>query len=224
MTVSDIYTSTVIKTNRNKGTQNVSLDKYRFVLIYNENQIKRVEYILEHKNDDNVREIQELIVNNKKLTSANTNVNDRAEFKIPDDMLDLSSVYAIAKKGDCKVKLKLWESKDQNYNEVIEDSNNTPSFDYEESFYNIQGGKIAIYKDETFEVTDCILTYYKYPNKIDIEGYIKEDDVTNSTNIQTTMSDRFINKVISMVAEDFARNNQDTQAVSLNQNRITTNK
>ncbi len=226
MKVADLYISAIVKANKNKGTQNISLDKYRFVVMFNENQIKRAVDILDNSNDKDLREIQELIISSKPLLKVNEQ-EDRVTFALPEDYLEISSAYATAKKGCCTVKLKVWESKDQNYNELIEDTNNEPSFDYEETFYNLQGNKIVYFKDPSFEIAEGFLTYYRYPKEIDIEGYIIEDGTPqgkNSTNKESDMNTRFLNKVVSMTVEDFARNNQDVQAVTLNKDRITTDK
>jgi hypothetical protein len=223
MKVNEIYERTVIKANRNKGTQNVSIDKYRWVLSYNENRIKRIEYLLDKKNDDDVREIQEAVKNNTELIKVQT-LSDRVLFELPKDYLDLSSAYAYVSQKDCKnQKIYLWELKDQNYGEIFPDSFNEPSLEYEESFFTIQGGNLVIFKKDDLKIDKVFITYYFYPPLVDIEGYIKSDNITNSSNQEEIMSDRFINKVVSMVVADFARNNQDVQAKNLNQDRIVTN-
>ena len=81
--------------------------------------------------------------------------------------------------------------------------------------------KINIFTND-FEIQEVILTYYRYPRKVDIAGYLNANGVP-STNINPEGEERFIDKVLSLAAEDFARNNYDADAVQINKDRIQTN-
>jgi hypothetical protein len=72
------------------------------------------------------------------------------------------------------------------------------------------------------KINDAFLSYYKYPKKIDIAGYISIDNQT-STNISPELDDRFTNKVIAMTVEDFQRNNQDQLGFQLSKDRVINN-
>jgi len=222
MTPNEIYLSIITKLNKNLGTDNITVDKPRVVLAYNENQIKRVVLLLERKNDDTLREIQKLLIQNKKLT-VSEDLTDRVIFELPSDYLEISSSYIKASRGKCKgKKIFLWEIKDPNYNQVFSNSHLKPSFEYEEVPYIISDNKLVVFKDETFSINDAFLSYYKYPKKIDIAGYISIDNQT-STNISPELDDRFTNKVIAMTVEDFQRNNQDQLGFQLSKDRVINN-
>jgi len=222
MTPNDIYLSVITKLNKNLGTDNITVDKPRFVIAFNENQIRRVSLLLERKNDDSLREIQKLLVQNKQLTKVQT-LDDRVVFKLPDDYFELSSSYVKSSKGTCKdKKLFLWEIKDPNYNEVLSNSHLKPSFEYEEVPYIVSENNLVVFKDSTFDINNTFLSYYKYPTKIDIEGYIKTDN-TVSSNINPELDERFINKVIAMTVEDLQRNTQDQLGFQLSKDRIVNN-
>jgi hypothetical protein len=62
MNPNTIYESFIVKANGNSVTDNVSVDKGRFVKIFNEAQNKFVEWILDKKNEDDIRYIQPLLV------------------------------------------------------------------------------------------------------------------------------------------------------------------
>jgi len=82
MDILTAYTRFLLKTNRNFKSNNVTADKPRFVQIYNEEQVRRVNFILDNKNDDDIQEIQELIVSQADLGTG-TKKGDRYEFDLP---------------------------------------------------------------------------------------------------------------------------------------------
>ena len=67
MNIQEAYLRFLIKVNKNLSSNNITASKDRFVLLYNEEQIRRVEYILDNKNDDEIREINTFLVQNNNL-------------------------------------------------------------------------------------------------------------------------------------------------------------
>lgn len=221
MTINEAYERFTIKLSRNAGSDNITADKPRFVLSFNEQAIRLLEHYINNKNDDEVRYAQVFLVSGKELERSGTFL-DRIAFKLPEDYLDISSAYAFASKGDCKSKkISLWQFKDDNYSEIVFNTNDKPSFEFEESPYILSSGKIEVFKDD-FDIEKVILSYYQYPKKVDIEGYIHGDG-TASTNIDPNFDDKIVNKIISMTVEDFQRNYQDQLGFQMGKDRILTN-
>lgn len=222
MSPQKIYLSVINKLNKNLGTDNITVDKPRVVLTFNENQIRRVSLILENKRDDTLREIQKLLIANSSLNKIETK-EDRVTFTLPKDYFEISSVYGLASKGTCKAKkMFLWEIKDPNYNEVLSNEHLKPSFEYQEIPYVVNNNSITVFKNDTFNIDKVFLTYYKYPTEIDIAGYVNLDN-QNSTDIEPELDDRFTNKVIAMTVEDFQRNYQDQLGHSMSKDRVINN-
>ena len=135
MNIKDVYTITNVKLSRNASGDNITVDKPRFVLAFNEQQIRKIEDIINNKNDDEIRYAQQMLIPNTELIDGET-LSDRVTFKLPDDYLDISSAYCLASKKDCKSKkLFLWPLKDDNYSERISNDNDKPSFEFEETPY-----------------------------------------------------------------------------------------
>ena len=67
MNIQEAYLRFLTKVNKNLSSNNITASKDRFVLLYNEEQIRRVEYILDNKNDDEIREINTFLVQNNNL-------------------------------------------------------------------------------------------------------------------------------------------------------------
>jgi hypothetical protein len=221
MTINEAYIKFLQKVNKNLNSNNIVADKGRFILLYREAEIKRIVDLTGKKNDERHREIQWALKPNISL-SFNSKITDRVLYNLPTDYLELSSAYATASKGSCKDKqIFLREIKDANYNEYLPDNYNQASFEYREAPYMAADKKINIFTND-FEIQEVILTYYRYPRKVDIAGYLNANGVP-STNINPEGEERFIDKVLSLAAEDFARNNYDADAVQINKDRIQTN-
>jgi hypothetical protein len=128
----------------------------------------------------------------------------------------------LAKQNECtEQRISLNEIKDFDREEFVVDNNNKPSWDYREAPYYIGNNDMNIFYDD-FEVTKVFLSYYKYPTSVDMAGYIKADG-SSSRDSNPQGSERFINKVINMCAESFARNYADTNSIAINKDRIITN-
>lgn len=221
MNINEVYTKTNIKLSRNAGGDNITVDKPRFVLAFNEQQIRKIEDIINNKNDDEIRYAQLMLTSNTELEKDET-FSDRITFKLPEDYLDISSAYCLASKGSCgSKKIALWQIKDDNYSEIIFNENDKPSFEFEESPYILANDKISVFKDD-FDIEKVILTYYRYPKKIDIEGYINAEG-NQSQNIDPEFDDKMVNKIINLTVEEFQTNYQDQLGFQIGKNRIITN-
>jgi len=217
MTIQEVYLRTLQKVNRNLGSNNILLDKGRFVLLYNKCQVDRILEVY-RLNDDRIREIQMFLVTNETLAPL-TNQELTTPFDLPPDYLELSNAYAFADKGKCKdKKISLFEIKDKNANEIAFDEYNKPSFEYRESSFIIAEDKLHVYRVDDFNYTRAIISYYKYPRQVDIDGYIRIDG-TPSSDIQPEGDQDFIERVIDKVAFEFAKNNEDVSLANLNQNQ-----
>lgn len=221
MNINDAYISFLIKVNQNLKSSNIAASKDRFVIIYNEEQVRRVDYILGKKNNDEIRDIQ-FLLKTETINTVNNTIGNKVAITLPSDFLNLSSTYCTVKTETCKdIRLSLFEIKDFNSEEVLTDENNAPSLKYREAPYYIGSDSLQIFTKD-FTVEKAVLTYYKYPRKVDISGYQKFDS-TASTDIDPEGDDAFVNKVISMSAESFYRNYGDPQQIQINKDRVINN-
>lgn len=221
MTIQEAYLQFLSKVNRNNKSNNITADKQRFVQLFNENAIKEIEQVIAEGNDERIRQIQIFLKPDTQLSLEST-VKDRVLYVLPNDYLDLSSAYALADKDQCKAqKINLIEIKDKNYTQVLSDNFNKPSFEYRESPFVIADNKFNVFTGD-FTYTDVVITYYRYPKKVDIAGYVNLDNQA-STDVDPEGDDKFINRVVSMAALDYSRNYQDIQGVQINKDRVQTN-
>ena len=218
MKVEEVYIRFVDIVNRNMTNNNVNVDKIRFIFLFNSASIKYLSWILEKKNEDAIRQVASFLVPDFEL-KASEKLYYFDKFSLPKDYFDLSNVSVFASSGSCiNQKLITFEAKSENTEELLADENNKPSFEYRETFYFTASDKLVVYKDN-FTIDSAYLSYYRYPNKVDIEGYFKEDGVA-SVSINPEFSDRAIEKILLIMAKDFTATNGDVNGFQINQARL----
>jgi len=96
---------------------------------------------------------------------------------VPKYMFYIDS-YVLADKGRCKDR-KLWINRELakhgDLSLILTNDHYKPSFEYQETFNFLSSDEISIFTDGTFTPTKIYITYMRYPQYIDKEGYIKFD-------------------------------------------------
>lgn len=218
MNINETYLKFLNKVNKNFINDNISVDKGRFVIIFNEAQNKYVDWIISQNNTSAIRNIRFLKIPNEEL-SKSSSYEDFDSFTLPKDFFRFINVRAKAKKGSCTDYLDiLFEVKGENVHELYNDENNEPSFDYRESFYTFSSNSIDIYKKD-FDVSNVILTYYRFPKSVDIAGYYRIDN-TVSKDIDSEFTDDIIDKILDICVKDFNVNSDNLERYQVDNNEI----
>lgn len=207
------------KTNRNNIHDNIDIDNNRALQLLNESQYKYVRWILDSKNQEDIRRIQ-FLLQPKKLKESKTTSNS-SSFSLPDDWFDTSQLEVSAKSGDCTDTIFTWEVKTQNIPELLADENNKPSFYYRETFYNLEDNSIKLYTDN-FTIGGVNLIYYRYPNKIDIVGH-RHIDGSEGVTSNPEWDEYSINKIIDIATKDFNINTENFNRIQADNSRILNN-
>ena len=206
ITSEDVYDRFILKAEKNSVNDGISTDKRRFVELYNEHQIRYLEYIYDKKNEDDFRYIESLLVLNKKLINAKADT-DMTSFEFPKNYFDFSSAYALGSKGKClnkKIDL-FYEIKDIERNFYMSDEFVKPSFEYREAPYTIGSGRVNVFHGD-MAVNSLILSYYRYPQPLRLQNPDNpESDFDNS--IKVDFDEKSINKIISASVAGFDINN-----------------
>lgn len=219
MTINQAYINFLNLVNRNLTNNNINVDKPRFVIMFNDMQLRFEDYLLEKKFDESIRECTHLLITDKDLT-LKTQSDDKDAYNLPEDYFDLSNLHVYANKDKCKdIRFHTFEVKSEDTEELLNDKNNQPSFEYRETFYFTSGDKtVSVFKKD-FEINTVKLTYYKQPREVDIEGYIRMDG-TPSTSIDPEWRDQSINKILLAMSKEFAAINSDGAQYELSKDRL----
>lgn len=221
MTPEEAYLKFLQKVNKNYTNDNISVDKGRFVQVYNESQNKFIEWILDKKNEDDIREIQILVVLDKKLSEEGKFV-ELQSFKFPSNYFSFSNVKAFATKGKCANKrIYLHEIKNENDEEVLRDKFNKPSFEFRDAPFTIGDDSVNIFNGD-FKIIKVLLKYYRQPIQLDIAGYTNINNKP-SVSVSPEFRDEIIDRIISIAAKEFNINVDNLDRVMIDKDRITTN-
>ena len=218
MKINEAYIHFVDLVNRNATNNNINVDKFRFISLYNKVSVEYVSWILEKRNEDVIRHISPLLILEKPL-KAKEHKPSHSLFTLPTDYFDMSNLHVTATKGDCKgEKIYTFEVKSENIEELLSDSSNKPSFRFRETFYFTSNNAVAVYKDD-FTLDQVNLSYYRYPKQVDIAGYIHTDG-SSSKDIHPEFDDKVVHKILTAMAKQFAATNGDQLAFQMNQAKL----
>lgn len=208
METQKVYEKTLIKLD-GVGTNNIALDKSRFVLTANEAQNKIIEHFLSNKTDENLRYIQQILVD-KKIQSSGVENNLYSKVLLPEDYFDFSSVIGYGTKGMCNNKqINLYEIKDPNKDEILIDEFNKPSFLYREAPFVVSQDMLKIYTMEEFVLDNVILNYYRYPIQI---RQVDPDDPESAFDdtVEIEFDDKLVDRIISEIVSEIQLNNKES--------------
>lgn len=204
MIASRAYEKYLLKTQENGTNDNISVSKDFFLALFNEAQNKYVEWHLDKRNSDERRNIQMLLVPDL-IIETPTKVLNHYDFTLPEDYFGFSNAYCFGSKGSCiDQRINIFEIKDENLNELIEDENNKPSFLHRESVYQLVSNKVLVYTDD-FQVDELALSYYRYPQQLQLEDPENPESRIDDTK-NPEFEDRVVDRIVSIAAGDYDLN------------------
>lgn len=218
MKIEEAYLQFLNEVNKNSTNNKISVDKPRFIILFNDIQNRYLEWILEKRNDDSIRYVSPLLVLNRNIPKVSSSER-HDDFELPSDYFDLSNLSVLAKNTSCNsIRLKTWELKNDDLEETYNDDFNCPTVKWRETFYTTASNKVSVYKKD-FDITKAELSYYKYPRKVDIEGYFHLDG-SPSQNIDPELDDKAVGRIIVGMAKEFSSINDDTASYQLESDKL----
>ena len=129
------------------------------------------------------------------------NKKEWAECKLPKNYLYYSRVDAYAITDCCpKRRLTVYEVEEANISIILNSKNIAPSFEWAETVATFLGEDIRVYSDETFNITDVTLVYYRLPTPVQIKGCINISDGTTFVTDQTCEFKDDVAEILAMEA------------------------
>lgn len=202
-----IYEKYITKVEKNSTNDNFSTDKSKFAELYNELSVRLVKFYLNNRNLDVQKDIQVLLVNDTPITPENFTENYFL-FPLPKDFLSWSFVSAKASKGNCKNKtISLFEIKDEDRADFLNNSLFSPSFNYREAPYNFSENFLKVYTEQGMDINKVLLSYYKYPLKIQLQN--PENPESDFTETEIELPEHVVDRIVSAMSGDFKISNFD---------------
>jgi len=142
----------------------------------------------------------------------------------PDYMFYIDS-YVIADKGRCTGR-KIWINRDLakhgDIQFILNNDHYKPSFEYQETFNFLSSDEISVFTDGTFIPKQIFISYMRYPQYINKEGYIMldgEPSYDQNCELETYLED----ELLDLTVESLAMYTENMSAVQTAQMRIQTN-
>jgi hypothetical protein len=133
--------------------------------------------------------------------------------------------YLTADKGKCKDRI-IYINKDLtkhgDLSMFLTNTHYKPSFEYQETFNIISSDSIGIFTDGTFIPKKLYLSYMRYPQYIDKEGYVKLNG-TDSTNQDCELKNYLEDELVDLTVQNLAMYTENQSAVQNSAFRIKTN-
>ena len=133
--------------------------------------------------------------------------------------------YVTANKGICKDR-KIWINKDLtkhgDVTVLMRNEHYKPSFEYQETFNVISSDNISIFTDGSFTPTKIFVSYLRYPQYIDKEGYVKFDgslSITQNCELEISLED----ELTDLTVRNLATYTENAAATQGSQLRMQTN-
>lgn len=148
------------------------------------------------------------------------------EGDIPGNYLQWKRISTDATSDCCDKpsKMVVYLAEQANRDELLRDKAKQPSFEWRETFATMEGGKLQIYTNGLFTPVNTKLTYYRQPQRIEIQGI--QDPYTGLVPAVDVISEFkddivevFIDEAVKILAGDIESFNQaqrESQAVEQN--------
>ena len=138
---------------------------------------------------------------------------------LPKDYFEWKRLSADAKSDCCdnSHRLKIYLAEEGDIDIMLDDKNKKPSYDWGETFCTLIGNHIKVYTNNDFDVEKAILTYYRQPTHIQIEGCVDPyTQQVSPVNIECEFKDDlvelFIDEAVKVLSGDIESFNQQQTA------------
>jgi hypothetical protein len=133
--------------------------------------------------------------------------------------------YVLADKGRCKDR-KIWINRDlakhSDLQYILNNEHYKPSFEYQETFNFLSSDEISIFTDGTFTPSKIYISYMRYPQYINKEGYIMLDG-TPSFDQDCELELYLEDELLDLTVQNLAMYTENQSAVQNAAYRIQTN-
>jgi hypothetical protein len=144
---------------------------------------------------------------------------------LPANYFEWKRLSAKAKKDCCDDRrMMVYLAEEANVDELLRDHNKKPSFEWAETFSTILGNKIKVYTNNDFEIESAVLTYYRQPRRIQIQGV--SDPYTgqvSTSNVECEFKDDLVEVFIDECVKILAGDLEDVTANQIADNSVETN-
>lgn len=234
ITVKDLLYDIEMKLNKVATNSHQSIPREDQIRALNEAQIQLVKQKVDTNNiyklgtDSFNKRIDDLRVLIPPDTKLSVSFKDSTIYNFnitPTDYMFFVKCYILADKGTCtnrRLDVNIIPHRD--VVEWLTNEHLKPSFLYQETFGTLSANGIDIYiGDDGFVPTSLLLTYIRYPKKIDLAGYIHLDGITPSTTVDCELPFYLKDELVDLAVQELAMDTENLNALEVTNQRIINN-
>lgn len=231
--IDDLLYDLDLKLNKLATTRHQSIPDEDKIIALNEAQLQLIKQKVGTNNiyraglesfGKRVDDLQVLMVSDHPLSLHKaTNQTYLADIQALNNYLFFNRSYILADKDCCKdwpiavtliahADVGVWQS----------NKHLCPSFEYQETFATLGDHMFTVYTDGSFTPTRLLLSYVRYPQKVDIPGYIHFDG-SPSIKTDSELPAYLKDELVDLAVLEIAASTENLNAVQLTKDRIQQN-
>lgn len=196
-----------------------NLEPWQIIEAFNKFQLQWVRGQLQGSNirregdESSIRKIDDLqhLLKSTELKGVNRDIYFES-VTFPNDYLQFKRARCLASTDDCKrQRLVTHLVEEANIDIILDDPNTNPSFSWRETICTLIGDRIRVYTNDTFNIDELDLVYYRYPRPINLSGVLDINQLPG-TNVDPEFNDDVVEILIdgaaSILAGDIESINQ----------------
>lgn len=233
-----LYYKTKMRLNNLASNEHQDIPLEDFILAANEAQIKLIKKKIGLNNNYGIgydgfrkryEDLQTLVIPHTKLKLKNDKTlnnrwsSEKSTIELDPKYLQYSEIYLTANKDQCIDRVLTVDIvRHSDLNVLLNNTNYQPSFEYQVTLGTISSNRFEIYTDGSFTPTSLYVSYIKYPNKIDLEGYVNFDG-KESANQDSELPDYLEDELLDLICIELGMDTENNNAVAFGQTRSQSN-
>lgn len=161
----------------------------------------------------------QIILKEEKIPMTKRDLFVESSAVLPSDYFEWKRISADANSDCCdnSRRMVIYLAEEANVDQLLNDEHKKPSFDWGETFCTLKTNKVRIYTNNEFELEEAVLSYYRQPTRIEINGCVDPyTQVQSTADVECEFKDDiielFIDEAVKILAGDIESINQQNTA------------
>jgi len=144
---------------------------------------------------------------------------------LPADYFEWKRISARSKTDCCdNRRMVIYLAEEANVDTLLRDQYKKPSYEWGETFCTLNGGKVRIYTNNEFDITNAKLTYYRQPRYIQIAGVVNPyTNLVSAVDVESEFKDDIVEVLIDEAAKIIAGDIESINQISIQDNSVENN-
>ena len=138
---------------------------------------------------------------------------------LPDDYFEWKRISGRAESDCCKDNrtMVIYLAEEANVDELLRDKHKQPNFEWGETFCTLKSNRVRIYTNNEFQLNSAILSYYRQPRRVEIQGCVdpytqQSSAVDVECEFKDDIIELFIDEAVKILSGDIESFNQQQTA------------